>query len=210
MSVKKEVSCCMHGIDPRAFATERLLAPDPLPYISRKALKRVKAWLPVPTECNYCRHTVILINNSKIYNGREYGDWPFAYRCTGCHAYVGLHPSTDLPLGTLANSELRSMRNRSKKAFFDAMRHYGVSDRTVAYKWLARLMDIEYHECHFGWFSVAQCRHAETVILAASADPALAMGAPAVAKQTAVPAKHERLSLGDRLRSLTRGFIGGD
>lgn len=65
-------------IDPRANAPERIAARAPLPHISRRALKRVKNPLPAPTECRYCGGCVELVSNSEIYNGREYGEWPYA------------------------------------------------------------------------------------------------------------------------------------
>lgn len=82
--------------------------------ISKSATKRVKDPLPVPT-CN-CFGKIELVNNSEIY-GREYGKWPYAYLCRGCLSYVGLHPFTDIPLGILANAELRESKKRNKSYF---------------------------------------------------------------------------------------------
>ncbi|MNF67309.1 hypothetical protein D3C84_491190 [compost metagenome] len=146
-------------IDPRANSTEHLVAPAPLPHISRRALKRVKNPLPTPTVCRYCAGQVELVNNSAIYR-REYGDWPFAYRCSDCDAYVGLHPDTDVPLGTLANPQLRAARNKSKAAFHARMKKMGLS-RTLAYQWLAGRMGISIDQCHFGWFELEACAIAE-------------------------------------------------
>lgn len=145
-------------IDPRANSAERLVAPAPLPHISRKALKRVKNPLPAPTNCRYCGGHVELINNSRIY-GREYGEWPFAYRCEDCNAYVGLHPSTDIPLGTLATAQLRKDRNTSKDLFHKVKEARGFS-RSLAYEWLAGKMGIPVAQCHFGWFDQDECAKA--------------------------------------------------
>ena len=146
------------SIDPRANSAERLVAPAPLPHLSRKALKRVKNPLPIPTDCRYCAGHVELVNNSAIY-GREYGEWPFAYRCTDCKAYVGLHPSTDIPLGTLAAPQLRKDRNAAKDAFHRVKEKRGFS-RSLAYQWLAGKMGIEVGVCHFGWFDQEDCAKA--------------------------------------------------
>lgn len=143
------------SIDPRAKSPERLVAPAPLPHVSRRALARVKNPLPVPTECRYCAGQVKLINNSKIY-GREYGDWPFMYRCEDCHAYVGLHPNTDVPLGTVATHQLRKDRMASKDLFHKVKHAKGLS-RTLAYQWLAGKLDIPVEQCHFGWFEQDDC-----------------------------------------------------
>ncbi len=146
-------------IDPRANAPERIAAPSPLPHVSRRALKRVKNPLPIPTECRYCAGCVELVSNAEIYNGREYGDWPYAYLCTDCKAYVGLHPDTDIPLGTLAALQLRKDRNTAKDAFHRVKDQRGFS-RSLAYQWLAGKMGIEVGVCHFGWFDQDECARA--------------------------------------------------
>lgn len=146
-------------IDPRANAPERIAAPAPLPHVSRRALKRVKNPLPIPTICRYCGGCVELVSNSEIYNGREYGDWPYAYLCTDCKAYVGLHPDTDIPLGTLAALQLRKDRNTAKDAFHRVKKQRGFS-RSLAYQWLAGKMGIEIDVCHFGWFDQDECAKA--------------------------------------------------
>lgn len=146
-------------IDPRANAPERIAAPAPLPHVSRRALKRVKNPLPVPSICRYCGGCVELVSNSEIYNGREYGEWPYAYLCTDCKAYVGLHPDTDIPLGTLAALQLRKDRNTAKDAFHRVKEQRGFS-RSLAYQWLAGKMGIEVDVCHFGWFDQDECARA--------------------------------------------------
>lgn len=127
-----------------------------LPHISRRALKRVKSPLPVPTNCPYCNGEVSLVNNSEIYGGREFGEWPYAYLCKACDAYVGLHPHTDIPLGTIANRTLRTARNNHKTSFLELQKTKGWS-RTEAYAWLADQLGIAVGECHFGWFDQGQC-----------------------------------------------------
>jgi len=148
-------------VDPRAHHPEKLVPPAPLPYVSRKALRRVKNPLPVPTKCRYCGGKVELVNHREIYDGREFGGWPYAYWCRPCDAYVGLHPDTDIPLGTLANAELREAR-RLEKHWFERLWRRGAGDwkeqRTAAYGWLAAQMGIEVGQCHFAWFDLEQCR----------------------------------------------------
>lgn len=143
------------GVDPRAASQEKIVPPAPLPYVSRRALARVKNPIPAPTCCPYCSGPVELVNNSAIYR-REYGDWPYAYLCRPCDAYVGLHPDTDIPLGTLANADLRKARKDSKTLFHAWMDANGLS-RKAAYQWLAEHLGISVGECHFGWFDVERC-----------------------------------------------------
>lgn len=126
---------------------------------SRSATARVTNPLPVPTVCPYCDGAVELVNNSEIY-GRSYGEWPWAYRCADddCDAYVGLHPQTAIPLGTLANAQLRQGR-KDAKAAFNPIWKQGEMTRSEAYRWLAGALNIaDVGQCHIGWFDLAMCR----------------------------------------------------
>jgi len=147
-------------IDKRAHSAEKLVAPAPLPVSSRRALKRIQHPAPIPTECNCCGgHRVALVENSEIYHGRSYGEWPYAYLCRDCGAYVGLHPVTDIPLGTLADKPLRDARNSCKRPFEMIWRN-GAMSRKDAYAWLAKGLGIRAEECHFGLFDIERCQRA--------------------------------------------------
>lgn len=124
---------------------------------SRRATARVKDPLPVPAECPHCAGAIGLVSNAAIY-GREFGEWPFAYLCASadCGAYVGLHPFTALPLGTLATAPMREARKRAKAAF-NPLWQSGRMRRAEAYQWLADELGIEASRCHIGMFDVAQC-----------------------------------------------------
>jgi hypothetical protein len=123
---------------------------------SRKAVKRVKNPLPAPTTCQHCGGGVELVSNAEIY-GRPYGEWPWAFLCRDCRAYVGLHPLTGIPLGTLADAPTRRARSQAKAAFNPIWKR-GVMTRSEAYAWLAAQLGIaKPEECHIGWFDVAQC-----------------------------------------------------
>ena len=150
------------SLDARVLSTKPLKAPAPLPHVSRRALRRVKNPLPAPESCPYCAGRVELVSNAVIYR-REYGSWPYLYLCAACDAYVGLHPDTDIPLGTLANLELREARKESKALFFEALEIHGIG-RTEAYRRLADAMGIPVGECHFGWFDLERCRMASEVL----------------------------------------------
>lgn len=128
---------------------------------SRRATARVTNPLPAPTCCPNCGDRVGLVSNKVIY-GREYGEWPWAYRCCNaeCDSYVGLHPFTAIPLGTLANAATRAARKKAK-AIFNPLWDGGGMTRTEAYTWLAGKLGIEtVDECHIGWFDVATCERA--------------------------------------------------
>ena len=122
---------------------------------SRRATARVPDPMPVPTECPYCAGPVTLERNAVVY-GRDYGDWPWLYRCVPCDAYVGLHPFTAIPLGTLATRPMREARKRAKAAFQAFWRDRGMS-RSEAYRWASQTLSIPPAQMHVGMFDVEQC-----------------------------------------------------
>ena len=144
------------AVDPRVYGP-KITKTGILPHISRHALKRVKHRLKPPTECEYCLSEVVLVRNSVIY-GREYGKWPYAYRCTGCRASVGVHPDTDLPLGTLADQDTKDAR-KAAKALFHTVQNIHIpgkdkfEKRDRSYQWLSKVTGIPPEECHFSMFT---------------------------------------------------------
>jgi hypothetical protein len=128
---------------------------------SPTATARVVAPLPIPLNCHYCKNKVQLVNNSEIYQ-KQYGEWPYAYLCSNkqCGAYVGLHPFTSIPLGTLADAHTRRARKNTKEAF-NAIWKGGHMTRDGAYQWLAEKMGITDHNaCHISWMNVVECKAA--------------------------------------------------
>lgn len=151
-------------IDARALSSEKLIPPHPLPYISRKALRRITDLMEPPEQCPNCNGPVELVNNSEVY-GREYGDWPYVYRCfdhRGCDSYVGIHPHTDIPLGMLADSFERQARKDNKRHFMTWQELNGWSRKQV-YAWLAKRMGIPVSRCHWGLFGVEQANIAGAI-----------------------------------------------
>lgn len=137
---------------------------------SAKQAKLVTNPLPIPTVCPNCQGTVGRVDNKVIY-GRQYGKWPFAYMCQtpGCDSYVGIHPKTDIPLGTLANKATRNARKRAK-AVFAPLWEDEVMSKDDAYAWLAKELGIEdVNHCHVGWFDIATCNQVVQVCLRRSA-----------------------------------------
>ncbi|MBL8505912.1 MAG: hypothetical protein JNJ51_06105 [Methylobacillus glycogenes] len=135
---------------------------------SAKAIKRVLNPLPAPETCRYCGDCVSIVTNDEVY-GRIYGTYPWIYLCENddCRAYVGMHPLTAIPLGVLADKELRDWRKKSKGNFLSMFPDGDSNDkvaRTAAYQWLADKMGIPLEKCHFGWFEVEQCKQAAAAI----------------------------------------------
>ena len=70
---------------------------------------------PVPIVCPYCNSSVIFTSNAEIY-GRQYGNG-MCYKCTECNSYVGVHTGTKIPLGRLADKELRELKKECHSLF---------------------------------------------------------------------------------------------
>lgn len=135
------------------------------PHISKHAVSRVKDKVPVPTRCRYCGSDVTLVDNKIIY-GKSFHSWPYAYLCQGkgCGAYVGVHPNTAVPLGTLADKPLRMARKRTKGRFIALMKEKSWP-RKRAYAWLASQLHIPVRDCHFGWFEKDMLDKVATAVL---------------------------------------------
>lgn len=111
----------------------------------------------IPKICPYCGSSVILTSNAEIY-GREYGNRK-CYKCTKCDSYVGVHTGSIIPLGTLANSELRKWRNKAHIEFDKLWKgNTKKMSRGMAYKWLSDKMNLKQDETHIALFNVEQCK----------------------------------------------------
>jgi hypothetical protein len=107
--------------------------------------------------CNYCGAVADLVSGEVIYPHRHCLWGKMFWRCEPCKAWVGCHPGTITPLGTLANAELRHMRNRAHEAF-DPIWDSGQLARTQAYHWLANRMGMRKEDVRIGQFNLAQCQ----------------------------------------------------
>lgn len=118
--------------------------------------------------CPYCGGVAALVTGADIYPHRPDLCEKRFWACQPCDAYVGCHPAADaygrggmgdgtVPLGRLANAELRSLKQRAHAAF-DPMWKSGAMSRRKAYAWLSTSMGIPSNKTHIGMFDEAQCR----------------------------------------------------
>ena len=111
-------------------------------------------------KCPYCGGRVKLVSASVIYHSNKYkGDGSKVWVCENypkCDAYVGCHPNTEIPLGRLANSKLRTLKVEAHRQF-DPIWKCGLMTRKEAYQWLAEMLNISEQECHIGKFSPDMC-----------------------------------------------------
>lgn len=131
---------------------------------SKKATERVKYKIEAPSACPFCDSNVEIKHHSDVY-GKTFGDWPWLYKCTNaqCNSYVGMHPFTNIPLGTLADSLTRDARKKSKTLFQSLWMGKKTISRNEAYEWLASELGIPKSECHFGWFDVERCKQVSEI-----------------------------------------------
>lgn len=104
-------------------------------------------------KCPYCVKPAELVTGMEVY-----GKWQekFFWRCQGCDAYVGCHPGTKTPLGSLANANLRDARSHAH-AMFDPLWQSGKMTRSEAYAKLAEFLNIPVEACHIGYFDEYLC-----------------------------------------------------
>ena len=103
-----------------------------------------------------CGSSAQLVTGAVIYPHRPDLAHLNFYQCASCDARVGTRPGTTVPLGNLANSELRSARMRAHQQF-DPIWKQGTMSRTDAYAWLAQQMQLPTAQAHIGQFDLAQC-----------------------------------------------------
>lgn len=130
---------------------------------SKSAIARVKDPAPPPEICQYCNQEHVEITHHYEIYGKPYGNWPWVYRCTVCNAMVGMHPFTNIPLGTLADLSTRKARMWVKNVFNPIWKS-GQMTRSEAYEWLADAMGIPKERCHFGMFTLDECNTALSIL----------------------------------------------
>lgn len=114
--------------------------------------------------CPYCNQISELVKGDAIYPHREDLAGKDFYRCQPCRAWVGCHRGTLVPLGRLANAELRRAKGAAHAAFDRLWRQKMQRDRCskrvargAGYAWLARELSIDPAACHIGMMDVAAC-----------------------------------------------------
>ena len=113
----------------------------------------------VNIKCPYCGSRALLRPASVVY-GEKAAD-PFApyYVCArfpACDAYVAAHKRTRLPMGSLANAELRRKRIQAHAAL-DRLWEGGLMSKRRAYLWLQAKLGLPEREAHIGKFSLFRC-----------------------------------------------------
>lgn len=120
--------------------------------------------------CPYCGEPATLFKSSRqFYHGRNFGP---VWACTDCDAWVGCHRGSPnfVPLGRLANAELRKAKMAAHAAFDRLWRGKAEKEgcsrskaRGAGYRWLAVQLGVDPKDCHIGMFDVEQCQRVVAV-----------------------------------------------
>lgn len=107
--------------------------------------------------CPYCGSHTIYRSADGIY--RENTRNEMLYVCKNyprCDSYVRVQPGTRIPLGTVANRELRELRIEAHRQF-DKLHKRGYMSKHDAYQWLGGVLGVTAREAHIGQLSMLSC-----------------------------------------------------
>lgn len=115
-------------------------------------------------KCPYCARDAELVGGEVLYpHRRDLYKRKFFY-CQRCNASVGINKVTGLPLGTLADSNLRKKRNNAHNVF-DVLWKRKYITRSQAYRVLSEKLGIPPEKCHIGLFNEELCEEVIRVAL---------------------------------------------
>jgi zinc-finger-containing domain len=123
-----------------------------------------------PIKCPYCGQPAERVTGAALYPHRPDVAQRIYWRCPGeCRAWVGSHPGTDVPLGCLANAELRKWKRKAHDAFDPLWRTNGGKNkrakaRSRGYAALAKVLGIAPQDCHIGAFDLETCKRVLSVL----------------------------------------------
>lgn len=112
----------------------------------------------VKIRCPYCRSHAVLRPSTAVYQSRA-KPGRHLYVCARypmCDSYVGAHEGTLLPMGTLANGNLRNKRIQAHRAF-NRLWESGAMKKWQAYKWMQAKFGLNSDQAHIAMFSELLC-----------------------------------------------------
>ena len=98
--------------------------------------------------CPYCGSHTILRSADGIYRENARND--MLYVCKNypvCDSYVRVQRGTKIPLGTVANRELRELRAEAHRQF-DKLYKHGYMSKHDAYQWLGGILSVPAKQAH--------------------------------------------------------------
>ena len=108
--------------------------------------------------CPYCGSHSVLRSADGIYRCNDKNTMLYVCsRYPACDSYVRVHPGTKIPVGTMANRELRLLRNEAHRNF-DQLHKKGLMSKEDAYHWLASILAAPLGQAHIGYLGEYYCR----------------------------------------------------
>ena len=108
--------------------------------------------------CPYCGSPVVYRSADGIYRDNSKGTMLYVCsRYPECDSYVRAHTGTNIPVGSMANHELRTLR-RTAHHYFDQLYESGYMSKQDAYQWLADLIVAPLSEAHIGYLGEYYCK----------------------------------------------------
>ena len=109
--------------------------------------------------CPYCGAPAICRPASMVHGKNTWQKGTHLYVCTrwpDCDSYVTAHKNTLLPMGSLANRDLRNKRIHAHHAF-DQLWKSGRMTKKEAYRWLQMQFGLPRENAHIGMFGDYLC-----------------------------------------------------
>lgn len=124
----------------------------------KKKQKKISDKTPRRLCCPHCGAIAQIRAASEIYNDPRRTDELYVCRnYPKCNTYVGMHRGTRIPLGSLANGDLRNLRIKAHRKF-DQLWQSGIMPRHAAYRWLADSLGLALDDAHIGKFGEYRCQ----------------------------------------------------
>ena len=120
-------------------------------------MKKKRAQNTAP-RCPYCGSHSVLRSADGIYRCND--KKTMLYVCSKypvCDSYVRVHPGTKIPVGMMANRDLRALRNEAHRNF-DQLHKQGLMSKEDAYLWLASILAAPLGQAHIGYLGEYYCR----------------------------------------------------
>jgi hypothetical protein len=114
-------------------------------------------------DCQYCGKQARLIGGEALFPDKAIYHKKRFWYCKPCDAWVGCHPKSTKPLGTLANKKLRLFRIKTHERF-DKLWKTELMSRDEAYSLLRRALNVSEEEGHIGMFGEDQCQKAMCMV----------------------------------------------
>jgi len=111
-----------------------------------------------PTRCPYCGAPVRYRSADGIYQDNPNGVMLYVCeRYPKCDAYVRTHAGTKVPVGNMADGELRALRKEVHDAF-NQLYLSKMMSRDDAYRWLSDMLQASQSQAHIGNLTEYYCR----------------------------------------------------